>query len=134
MTIDEWVVLLVKVNDEDERRCLLFMLTDEDWLSEDGRAFLRDAAVGKSELRPSFHPADKSAQRPHWFDPTTVGGPISVVDHDRSVPSWVIDHIGRVDHLDRFDPKGKYSRYYATPSEAYDALLRALAAGPMKEE
>ena len=58
MARDDWARLLASLCDDDvSRREALLMLSDEDWVSDDDRDWLRKAARRSSPLHPSNSPA-----------------------------------------------------------------------------
>lgn len=124
MSPHEWSAVLADASD-DERRDALLMLADEDWLSEEGAAFLRTAARREAGLCPG-----EAGGRSYWFDEAASNEAAWRRDHE--VPSWVVCAVGRVDPEDepraRGEPNAHYTPYVATAAVAFRQLLEALAA------
>lgn len=128
MTPGEWAQVLAscpagEAGDED-RRVALSMLSDEDWLSEEGASFLREAARRRRPLCP----AGTHDTFAHWGDEDLPG----VVSSLRRVPAWAVDAMGRVDSRDNPARHGPFTRNRADAAVAWAELLEALAAGRPK--
>lgn len=114
MSPREWAAVLAGLGDA-ERRDALLMLSDEDWLSQEGAAFLREAANRDVSLDPA---SDAVEGNYYWHHYVMESG--RVIVNRRLVPQWA---------LRRMPAFGPFSRDYSRADDAYAELLHALAAG-----
>ncbi len=121
MTKEQWAEILANTTTPKEKEEALLMLSDEDWLNERAREFLREER--DYELHPHYK---QRASWPHWRVEFPEASFIGDSDSCRSVKNWIIDNLGRVNTEDKPDPEGSYSVYYDSEYLAWLALLEAI--------
>ena len=113
MTIEEWAGLLSSLRRDDEsRRDALLMLSDEDWVCEQDREWLRTAALRETPLRP----CNEMTWTFDSFDWASDGNIIAII------PKSVARRLKREEH----DAKD-YTRPYIDAAYAWLDLLQALS-------
>ena len=120
MNRTDWARLLASLCDDDGgRRDALLMLSDEDWVRDEEREWIRKAATRSEVLRPG--PKYKIKNGWYWSCQTNVDEACCFIS------KAMVDRMGAVTHNDRPDKDGRFTRYRKSQADAWADLLRAIS-------
>jgi len=127
VTKRDWARLLDSLRDDDgARRDALLMLSDEDWVREEDRGWLRGAALRRAVLRPATDTVKghKHAGHSYW-----VCGHknLGAGEAASAVPRSVVVRMGEVDCKDLPAAGGGYTAYRQESVSCWVQLLEAIS-------
>ncbi len=104
MTQSDWAATLAKLDDAYARREALLMMSDEDWIADSEREWLREAALRQHVLDPATD--HKSGH--YW-----ASEPKTDVSQEQysACPVHLIQKMGEVNCHDKREKGGGYTRY-----------------------
>lgn len=120
MTPEQWARILADLHEEDEqRRAALLAMSDEDWMADEEREWIRESAKRRTVLNPG---------RPkyllwYWSSEETN----CPYEDCSKISDRLVSKIGRVNGRDEPSNKGQWTRNHDTPEGAWLDLLRAVS-------